>query len=341
MLNRLQSMSLPSLQLLAAVILGASGCASDTEGEILRDAPNQAGEPAAQLSPAESDERSICTTEQTKPTSVPFTSIPGYQRMTKAPSTGPLEPTLEAHPGLPEWTVYRPKELGDRKHPIVIWGNGGCLKNGTLYGQFLLELASHGFIAVSDGKPLPANADPAAGGIRGFGGGGGAPMIQTLDWLVAENARPCSPLYGKLDLEKVAVSGQSCGGMMSLSAAGDKRITTALINNSGLFQRDAKVYAALHTPIAYLIGGAGDLAYANAEADYAAITNVPVFNANNPAGHAATWDQPNGGEFGRVGLGWLKWQLMGDETAAKMFKGADCELCKPGSKWTVKKKKID
>jgi hypothetical protein len=50
---------------------------------------------------------------------------------------------------------------------------------------------------------------------------------------------------------------------------------------------------------------------------------------------------PNGGEFGRVGLGWLNWQLKGDANAKKMFVGADCELCKPPSMWVVKKKMLD
>jgi hypothetical protein len=95
----------------------------------------------------------------------------------------------------------------------------------------------------------------------------------------------------------------------------------------------------LHTPIAYFIGGSGDLAYDTAESDYMSIDNVPLFYGNDPVGHAATWTDANAGEFGRVNLGWLKWQLMGDMTAAKMFLGTDCELCK-SSVWTIKKKMI-
>jgi hypothetical protein len=161
----------------------------------------------------------------------------------------------------------------------------------------------------------------------------------TIDWITAENERPCSQYYHKLAVEMIAVSGQSCGGIMSLAAAGDKRVKTAIINNSGLFSPDQTIYSALHTPIAYFIGGSGDIAYNNAESDYTNINNVPLFNANDPVGHGATWGAVNGGEFGRVNLGWLKWQLMNDMTAAKMFLGADCELCK-SSVWTVKKKML-
>lgn len=334
MLNHFRDKFLGCASLLF-VLSGGMGCGTDTDVDLQASVPeNDRGTESTELSAQVGG--GACG----KSTLSPFTNIPGYQRLTKPPTTGPYEPTLETNAGWPEWTIYRPKDLGDRQHPVVLWGNGGCLKNGTLMGQFALELASHGMVVLVDGKVFPANADPIAGGIREFGGGGAGPMVSTLDWLTAENERSCSPLYHKLDLSKVGVTGQSCGGMMALPAAGDKRVTTALINNSGLFQRDAKVYAALHTPIAFLIGGPSDISYQNAEADFKAINNVPIFYANNPVGHAATWDKVNAGEFGRVGLGWFKWQLFGDAAAEKMFAGPDCELCKPGSKWTVKKKNM-
>ncbi len=114
-------------------------------------------------------------------------------------------------------------------------------------------------------------------------------------------------------------------------------MTTAIINNSGLGATVAGAFSSLHTPIAYFIGGSSDIAYNNAETDYMNVNNVPIFNANDPVGHGATWSFVNGGEFGRVNIGWLKWQLMDDMTASKMFLGADCELCK-STTWTVKKK---
>jgi hypothetical protein len=93
--------------------------------------------------------------------------------------------------------------------------------------------------------------------------------------------------------------------------------------------------------MAYFIGGESDIAHSNAESDVAAINTVPIFYGNLDVGHGATWEETNAGEFGRVGLGWFKWQLLGDMTAQKMFAGADCELCTPSSKWVVKKKMMD
>jgi hypothetical protein len=50
--------------------------------------------------------------------------------------------------------------------------------------------------------------------------------------------------------------------------------------------------------------------------------------ANLDVGYVRTYSQPNGGEFGKVALGWLKWQKKKDETAGKMFSGDSCGLCK-------------
>jgi len=95
----------------------------------------------------------------------------------------------------------------------------------------------------------------------------------------------------------------------------------------------------LHSPVIYINGGEKDIAYANGMDDFEKIDKVPVAIANLDVGHGGTYAQPNGGEFGRVAVGWLKWQLKGDETAGKMFTGPDCGLCKD-TEWKFEKKKI-
>lgn len=269
------------------------------------------------------------------PTRVPISQLLGYQGLTKEPTTGPNKPVIETDPGLPEWTIYRPEVFDEMPHPVLAWGEGGCLKNGTLYGQWLLELASWGYIVLADGPPTQPTDDPAIAGTHQ--GAGGQPLLMALQWVRAENDRACSLYYHKVTVDKLAVAGQSCGGLMALAAAADKSITTAVIGNSGgLFSA-----ASLHTPLIYLIGGMNDLAYQQAENDFTNINNVPLFNANMDTGHGGTWNFRNGGEFGRVGTAWLNWQLKGDQNAKKTFSGADCELCKPTSMWVVKKKMLD
>lgn len=59
---------------------------------------------------------------------------------------------------------------------------------------------------------------------------------------------------------------------------------------------------------------------------------------NLNVGHGGTYDQPNGGEFGRVAVLYLKWRLKGDVTVGRNFVGADCGLCH--TEWTVQQKNL-
>lgn len=50
---------------------------------------------------------------------------------------------------------------------------------------------------------------------------------------------------------------------------------------------------------------------------------LPAFTGNLDVGHCGTYAEPNDGEFGRVGVNWLKWQLKGDTADANGTTGAD------------------
>jgi hypothetical protein len=95
----------------------------------------------------------------------------------------------------------------------------------------------------------------------------------------------------------------------------------------------------LHSPVIYIIGGEKDIAYPQAVDDFAKIDKVPVAMANFDVGHGGTYNQPNGGEFGRIAVAWLQWTLKGDETAGKMFTGQSCGLCND-AKWKFEKRKM-
>lgn len=241
------------------------------------------------------------------------------------PNTGPYQFTIEVDPTADTFTVYRPM-LKQRLLPIVAWANGGCFQDGTFTGEFLKEIASYGFLIIADGPPGGSDTSPSDG----------TRQKAMIDWALKENERPCSTYYHTLDTQKIAVSGNSCGGLMTFYAAPDPRVTTAVLFNSGLFDRDQMLYDSLHTPIAIFDGGPDDPAYENAQADIAAIDKVPVFFANDKRGHAAyLWDD-NGGEAAKVGVAWFNWQLLGDtgDTGKGMFVGADCGMCKNTKVWT-------
>ncbi len=89
-----------------------------------------------------------------------------------APPTGPFAVVVEHDPGISTHTIYRPADLTMDSHPVLVWGNGGCARNGLMFPDFLSEIASHGFVIIADGAPGAVGAGP--GGPGGGGGGGGA-----------------------------------------------------------------------------------------------------------------------------------------------------------------------
>jgi dienelactone hydrolase len=278
---------------------------------------------------------------------------------------GPFAVTLEANPGLPTHTIYRPGDLSQfgakNALPIVSWGNGACANTGTLFQVFLTQIASHGYLAISIGPkdaPLPAWASgnrsaqsesqpepeprPLTASSRD------QQLIDAVEWALQENANSASPYYQRLDPDRIAVMGQSCGGLQTLAVSADPRIKTSVIWNSGAFPHGNSVSSRLseatkenlqqlHAPVAYFIGGPSDIAYPNAEDDFKRITKVPVFKANLNVGHGGTFRHAGAGWFGEVGVAWLDWQLKGDQKAAKYFIGADCTLC-TNPIWKVEKK---
>jgi hypothetical protein len=90
-----------------------------------------------------------------------------------SPPTGPSAVVIEHDQSLATHTIYRPANLGNTKHGVVVWGEGGCAKNGLTFPEFLTELASHGFVILADGPPVE-NAGRAGGGAPRGGGAPGA-----------------------------------------------------------------------------------------------------------------------------------------------------------------------
>jgi hypothetical protein len=134
--------------------------------------------------------------------------------------------------------------------------------------------------------------------------------------------------------------GMSCGGLMSYGASNDPRVATVGIWNSGLFEdeRNARVYAGIHSSVLIVTGGESDIAYANGKRDFEVMPpRIPVFYGVLPSvGHGGTYNQDNGGPFGVVAVAWLKWQLLGDTSAAGRgyFVGDGCGICSDSS-WQV------
>jgi hypothetical protein len=268
-------------------------------------------------------------------------------RVVEDGGTGPFKAIMATDSSLPTHTIFRPNDLNvfgkSNKLPVIAWGNGACANSPWEHINFLSEVASYGFLMIAIG-PMPKV------GEQGRGSSKSSQMTDAINWAIAQNSDKASPYYNKLDVSKIAVSGMSCGGLQTLETAPDRRVTTAVICNSGIFEKAGGGMAGmpnltkdhlakLHTPTLYILGGEKDIAYNNGMGDFKRINHVPVFVANMEVGHGGTYAQPHGGEFAKVATGWFQWQLKGDKEAAKMFTGNPAGLSK-NPLWKIEKKNI-
>jgi hypothetical protein len=274
------------------------------------------------------------------------------------PGTGRFPALKETDPRLRGQVIYRPANLsglGSTKLGVYAFGNGACTDDAAHTRLHLLEVASHGYLVIVPGAfytgpdaiARPANLPPAGPNAVLTTH---AQLGEAITWALAENARPGSPYFGRIDPTAVAVSGFSCGGLQALFNARDPRVGTVVMMNSGLFvdgpttmagmTGDKSLLDTVHTPILYVLGGETDIAHAAGMDDFARLTRVPAAVANIDRGHGGTYWDANGGAAAQVVVKWLDWQLRGDQAAGRMFKGRDCGLCRDPA-WTLKTRGID
>jgi len=258
---------------------------------------------------------------------------------------GPYEITSEAAFGSAGHVLFRPLDLGAFASgdtlPVMVWGNGGCAVDSARYGGFLGTIASHGFLVLAtatvEGETRrQASADD---------------LRRAIDWAEAETNRQDSPLKGKIDMSQIAVMGQSCGGILSVSLGTDPRVDTIGVFNSGVRPPNPSTpdspspttdtLVRLHGPVLLVNGHEKDFLMEASAANFELINHVPVFyGARHNAGHTATVFHPGGGEFANVAANWLRYQFKGDEEAGKMFTGKDCGLC-TNPNWDTDSKGLD
>jgi dienelactone hydrolase len=261
-------------------------------------------------------------------------------------------------------------QLGGKKLPIVMWANGSCLYVGNRTRHFLQDIASHDYLVLAGGilvvgdkaedaenidmsvDPLIPNPDPPANAAPAPARAAPVTTQQQYDmsndptrkrvthelldngikWAIAENKRPGSKFFGKLDTANIAVMGTSCGGGVTGTFAGDPRVKTLGVWNSG-FGTNAELRAKLKQPLLNITGDPRyDIAYWGGIKGFEALRDnnvkTPVFYGwRVNMVHMGTYRQTNGGEMAPLAEAWLDWRLKGDQTAAKWFTGAKCGLC--------------
>lgn len=204
-----------------------------------------------------------------------------------------------------------PKRLStDKKHAVVVWGPGGGTEPGA-YGGMIHRLASHGFVVIAL-KESPGNASQ------------GKPA---LDWLEKKNKDPNDPLYQKLDMTKVGCSGHSMGGLESEQMViQDKRVITAMLNNSGDLGHTAMASVPTDKTIGIVYGEAG-MERPNAEADYnnngVRAPACLIQMTGGPQGGEGGWGHGSGPWGGMAAtVAWMRWHLGGEDFRKDDFVGS-------------------
>ena len=179
----------------------------------------------------------------------------GSQAPGTTPGSGPYKAVMEMDAGLPDHTIYRPDNLSalnGASLPIVVWGNGACVNVGNAFSNFLTDISSYGYFVIALGPivprdtagpaqpppqapPLPPQGADSTEPPRGLPPAATHPsqMIDAIQWAMAENDRADSKYYKRLNDGKIAVMGQSCGGVQAIEVAADRRISTAVFGTVG------------------------------------------------------------------------------------------------------------
>ncbi|KAF2664636.1 alpha/beta-hydrolase [Microthyrium microscopicum] len=247
-----------------------------------------------------------------------------YQKDTSGGS-GPYKAHYTTDPGLPDHTIYAPKEAPkDVSMPLIVWGEGACAAQGTAFVNLLTELASHGYVVLANGAPgTPGSAFPSDRSKTTSP----EQLTQSMDWVTSGKD---AGKYGTIDKTKVAAAGQSCGGAQAMRVSGDPRIKlTAMFNSGGMGKLGGgkgPAFAAkdLKHPIIYLLGGTGDLAYAGGSAEYKSLpATVPsILFSMDGAGHGGTYGEIHAGKFGKAAVAAFDYILKGDAKAkSSLFPG--------------------
>ncbi len=172
----------------------------------------------------------------------PTNPQPPYMSPDSPLGTGPYKAIMSTEPGAEDLVAYYPADLnalGNRKLPIMVWGNGSCAYLGNRFRHFLTEISSHGYFIMAGGpmsapdngrsetvsmsqnnalRDPEAPLAPAAAPAPAADGAAPRPTVTVellskgLDWALAANKQVGGKFYNKLDPSNVAVMGQSCGG---------------------------------------------------------------------------------------------------------------------------------
>ncbi len=237
---------------------------------------------------------------------------------------GPFMTTMESNvgPGM-AFTMWRPRELTQR-HPVITWGNGTGTTPPTYRSQLNLY-ASHGFIVIASNSMNVGQGNPP-------------PMLDGVTWVLAQDMLESSPLYQKVDRDRIGATGHSQGAFATSRAGMDPRIKTiAPIQSLGGSR-------GFHGPVLALCG-TGDMIVpcSGNLRSWMGITDQPAMYAELKTADHTNWIFSAGGSFNPYHVitnAWFRVHLMNDTALRPMFYG-ECSVCKDTATWATMRKMMD
>jgi hypothetical protein len=261
-----------------------------------------------------------------------------------AASSVSLSTTREPHTAEePRFNVTRPADLAqaDAPLPIIVWANGRCARSDATWSPLFERWASAGFMVLS----LSAASQGILDLLTLFETTSEVEHAELIDWAVQENES--GPYAGKLDLERIIVAGNACGGLTALEvAASDPRPAGVFVlsGSSATSGVDAALLASISKPVGYIVGGAQDSASRGATADFAALKDeLPAMIVRRREGdqQAVSSDARILAEEAEIALNWMDLLLYGTAQAYDALTSPNvCVRCTPGD-WKLDAKNLE
>jgi hypothetical protein len=211
------------------------------------------------------------------------------------------------------YTLFYPMPFDEScKHPLVAWGNGTGVSDGTTYGFYQEHAASWGIVVVASHE---SNCGSGEWHKAGF------------DHMLAENANPMSMFYQKLS-GRLGTSGHSQGGGGANRGASYPGVE-AIANVQGAF-------GAAPAGKAFLcLTGTEDIAIEGCKSSVNGTSSPALYANYEGATHTGTatllgfiTNDPGTKQYMRFYTAWFRCFIADDEGACALFAGgASCPVC--------------
>lgn len=262
----------------------------------------------------------------------------------RAPLTSLMYPIAqEKVSDAPVFHITRPMDLAQPGGllPVIAWANGGCFRSDFPWQPLFDRWAGAGFVVLS--LTGSGSDDDIASMLDATSD---AEHIALIDWVAKANES--GPYAGMLDVGRIALAGNSCGGVTALQAtAKDDRVAAVFVlsGSSEVGSVNTEVMAAIKVPVGYVTGSPDeDVAAPNAADDYEALGDgIAAMLVQRTSGDHLTvsTDEQVLPEDAEIALNWLDLALYGTKQAHDTLTSPNvCEHCTPDV-WTFKAKNLE